>query len=345
MVYPLLDGLRGVAAVAVATRHMPFFFDRSILPATHLAVDLFFVLSGFVVAHAYDGRLAEGMGWRRFMARRLIRLYPMFLLAAVLGAPIAIGLAHAKHLPIAPLLVAIPLSLLMLPSPVTAKVYPSVGAAWSLLFEIVINFLYALFWRQLGTRVLIAVTATGALMLCASVWRFGSLDVGYYWPTVTGGLARVLYGFPLGVLLYRLHQRGFRMPRVPALLLVAALLLVFRAGSAATELACTLLVLPLIVITAVSSTMGPLATRISLFMGAISYPVYLLHPSVARAAQLFTLKFLQGAGAPELLCIGVLVVTALVFAARVVELIYDLPMRGWLTRLTGQRHPQATGRG
>ena len=71
-----LDGLRGVAALAVAAKHFQN-FSRINLHAQQasVAVDLFFVLSGYVIARAYEARLAEGLSWRSYMCLRLARLY------------------------------------------------------------------------------------------------------------------------------------------------------------------------------------------------------------------------------------------------------------------------------
>ena len=88
--YELLDGLRGVAAVLVIWYH--FFEGFATSPTDqmmnhgYLAVDFFFVLSGFVIGYAYDDRWRRGMTAGRFMLRRVIRLHPMVILAVLLGA-------------------------------------------------------------------------------------------------------------------------------------------------------------------------------------------------------------------------------------------------------------------
>ena len=75
--FVLLDGIRGLAAVAIAHRHAEVFFGRP-EASSYLAVDLFFALSGFVLAHAYGERLANGqMNPLNFMKARFLRLYPL----------------------------------------------------------------------------------------------------------------------------------------------------------------------------------------------------------------------------------------------------------------------------
>lgn len=80
--------LRGLAALAVCWGHYTNVFARDVagldfyLPHTHLGVDLFFLLSGFVMVHVYGAWFAPGIspaGWARYMVRRLLRLYPLHL--------------------------------------------------------------------------------------------------------------------------------------------------------------------------------------------------------------------------------------------------------------------------
>ena len=80
-----LDALRGIAAAVVVTRHAPALFGIGLFPNSSLGVDLFFVMSGFVIAHAYDQRIEKGLNWRQFLVIRAIRLYPLDLLGTALG--------------------------------------------------------------------------------------------------------------------------------------------------------------------------------------------------------------------------------------------------------------------
>ena len=78
--FSTLDGLRGVAAIMVLLYHCD-----QMAPRGYLGVDLFFTLSGFVIARAYGDRLASGMPVGRFVALRLVRLYPMYFVGGLLG--------------------------------------------------------------------------------------------------------------------------------------------------------------------------------------------------------------------------------------------------------------------
>lgn len=81
-----LDGLRGVAALIVVIYHRRFWVAGFEDWHGYLAVDFFFLPSGFVISHAYGGRLASGqLSPDRFAVARVIRLYPLIVLGAVLG--------------------------------------------------------------------------------------------------------------------------------------------------------------------------------------------------------------------------------------------------------------------
>src|SRR5690606_39856368 len=70
--------------------------DWGFIQHSYLFVDYFFVLSGFVIAHAYAGRLATARDGRRFMVRRLGRVWPLhvLVLAAFIGLELARALFH-----------------------------------------------------------------------------------------------------------------------------------------------------------------------------------------------------------------------------------------------------------
>src|SRR5580698_9043340 len=86
--FSALDGLRGVAAISIVVFHYSQNLGWELLPNAYLAVDFFFMLSGFVLAHAYEARLRSGQAVAEFMQRRLIRLYPLYWLGTTL--PVAL---------------------------------------------------------------------------------------------------------------------------------------------------------------------------------------------------------------------------------------------------------------
>ena len=214
-----LDALRGIAAAVVVTRHAPALFGIGLFPNSSLGVDLFFVMSGFVIAHAYDQRIEKGLNWRQFLVIRAIRLYPLYLLGTAIGAASAAatlltGVRSAQtglEWHAVDLLTSFGLSLFLLPSPQFAGVdslYPLNAVAWSLAFEVVVNVLFAAFHRFLTNRVLLAAMLVSGALLILATFRLGDVDIGWNWSNVLPGFTRVFYSFPAGVLLYRLWNDG-----------------------------------------------------------------------------------------------------------------------------------------
>ncbi|HEX7694251.1 MAG TPA: acyltransferase family protein, partial [Sphingomonas sp.] len=84
--FVVLDGMRGLAALSVVALHTAQYFPSQTGPArAYLAVDFFFMLSGFVMAHAYGDKLRAGLTIKGFAEIRLARLYPMIFLGVTLG--------------------------------------------------------------------------------------------------------------------------------------------------------------------------------------------------------------------------------------------------------------------
>jgi peptidoglycan/LPS O-acetylase OafA/YrhL len=90
-----LDGIRGLAAILVVIFHAEQFFGARPFPKSYLAVDVFFLLSGAVVANAYEHRLQSDMSLARFTWLRIVRIYPLYLLGTVLGV-VAVIVAGSK---------------------------------------------------------------------------------------------------------------------------------------------------------------------------------------------------------------------------------------------------------
>ena len=142
--YYILDGLRGVAALVVIAYHVFECFDWTPLPHGYLAVDFFFVLSGFVIGYAYDDRWQKGLSLGGFFQRRLIRLHPMVVLGALIGMVCFLLQGSVKwsgeQVSMGLVMVALLLNMCMLPMPVGARadvrgngeLFPLNGPHWSL---------------------------------------------------------------------------------------------------------------------------------------------------------------------------------------------------------------------
>ena len=348
-----LDALRGLAAVVIVLFHAGFLYGVGRPPRGFLAVDLFFAMSGFIIAHRYDADLAAGMGLRAFARLRLVRLYPLFALGTLVGVlPSVLTLAlqgpSATHLA---LVSALPSALMMLPSramlPDLKVLYPLNFVSWSLAFEVAANLSYAALFRRLTLPVLLAVAAAGfaGLCLCAACW--GTPEVGFEWPHAVGGLARIAFVFPLGVALRRLTlaQPGaagprLRLPGVPwPVPLVAALALFctppllgrISGGEALWSLAGCTLAVPLILAAAVAGDVPRRLHGLCALAGVYSYVLYSLHmPLVGLLLRAETRLHLDTArqGIGGALAFTVLAGTACLAAHH----LYDKPVRRGLAR-------------
>jgi peptidoglycan/LPS O-acetylase OafA/YrhL len=167
--YAVLDGMRGLAALVVLLFHIAQQHRVTVLPRADLAVDFFYILSGFVVAYAYDERLRSRMTFRGFMAVRLIRLYPLLFAGVGAGIGLAVLSSVVDGTPtLADIALAGALGLVLLPSyvfPQWTTAYPFNMAAWSLFFEFFVNALYAAIARHLSIVRLAVVVGIGAAAL------------------------------------------------------------------------------------------------------------------------------------------------------------------------------------
>ena len=332
-----MEGLRGFAAIVIYLRHASDLTGFP-LPSSHLAVDLFFVVSGFVLAHAYEDRFRRGMTPTAFMRLRLIRLYPLYLLslaAAVAGVVFWRLYDGRSDWSASHLAQALLLNGLFLPDRgLYGEAYPLNLPAWSLFLELFVCGLFALTWRWLSDRLLLAVVLVNAVALVFCAAHFGSLSLGWDWKTFWGGFPRVLFSFPLGVLIYRRLSQGSAGPLgawlAPALVIF---LLVFSPGrfQATYELACVLVLLPLLVVLAAKAEVGRGLTRLFGFVGATSYALYVLHvPALAFVKH--ALLYRPATPVSVTLVLALVLVALLLAASWAVDRFYDAPLRAWLGR-------------
>lgn len=302
--YEALDGLRGVAALTVMVGHFGLLLDVLWLPNALLAVDIFFVMSGFVIAHSYSERLRRGMPARAYLYRRIVRLYPMFVIGLVIGAVILYYGEHSGAIEYRTenILRGVALNILYIPFLNAAHVYFEVGQvfptdppAWSLFFEMLASGAFLLlFGLRLRTLMLVSALCYVALIAAGLHYARGAdwVDIhnGYYTNNLLGGLPRVGFGFSLGVLLHALTRDGTARWRVqalvgrmpyPSFLLYAAVLAVFllpRSAHGLYPLVALATVAPAIVFVGAHIRLrSGLEKNVALFLGWISYPIYCLH--------------------------------------------------------------------
>jgi peptidoglycan/LPS O-acetylase OafA/YrhL len=286
-VFSTLDLIRGLLCLLVVVWHAATALDISEITRTlPFAVDLFFVLSGFVVAHAYLGKLQTGMSAGAFVLIRLIRFYPLLLLGLLLGVLLyaargavgdggGVGVVDALNL--TPQFLFLPVA----PS-FSDTLFPLNGPAWSLFAEMLINIVFALTWRWASLRNLTIVTALGAAGVLAVTLIHGGQETGFSWSTFPGLVARVTFGFTAGVLLYRLYLKGYRPPPVPGWLVLLLLGGAFLIGvpESITPIWHALFVIvvcPATVWLGVAAPLGRIEAAAASFFGRLSFAIYALH--------------------------------------------------------------------
>jgi peptidoglycan/LPS O-acetylase OafA/YrhL len=364
-IFHTLDALRGIAAVAVVTLHYKDFFRPFAATHAYLAVDFFFVMSGVVIENAYAASFARGMSAVEFTKVRLIRLYPLYLVAIAIASISAIGSYFGNNksgfVDLHSLATSAVLSLFFVPSPSAATggyIFPLNPAVWSLLFELAVNILYALLWSRFRkARTLLAtIAATGAIVALAALY-FGGIDFGPggTMADVVIGFSRATFGFLCGVALFRLSEDYLAAPESPPaaldlfglLSVIGALApLLFRkapgAWNGALDATAILLVFPAIVWCAMRINLrGPLRWLASI-LGESSYAVYVLHLPALSVAAAISARCGNPlvAGAPYS---GFVVILVLIAACWLLEILYDAPARRWLRERLAPRRDSTRG--
>ncbi len=341
-----LDLLRGLAALAILVRHFPWPNEEVLLfTRSYLGVDLFFTLSGFVIAYSYQGRLSAGLPGRRYLLARLVRLYPLYLAATLLAAAwMATGLI--RNGPIEGLVrlgATLATAVLFLPTPdkwslAPGSFFPLDYPAWSLFFELVVNALFGIVASRLTNRLLAALIAAGALGLALAVWRYGNLDLGSDWETAPWAFGRAMFSFFVGVAVYRWRER-VRLPGVPVWLLGLVLLVAYLPTRGDLQwiydLACIVVLFPLLVWAAADASSGPAMRAVSRHAGTLSYPIYVLQMPLIAILTVLLRKAsgieLKDAGVGGMALHLAFVVGVSWLAARW----FDEPARVWLKRRFG----------
>lgn len=340
--YLALDGMRGVAALAVMVMHKGrwFYAPGGFIGHAWLAVDFFFLLSGFVIAAAYERRLESGMTLPAFARIRLIRLYPLILLGLLLGVAwplVRITSGDPGAAGLGAVLMSFARSLLLLPpvgkDPVGVGLFPLNGPMWSLAFELAVNFAYVLLVRRLTLPVLAAIVAVSAALVAYLPFGPG-LDSGSELVDFIWGFPRTAFGFFGGVLLFRLRAAG-RLPSTgaPAWALALAITVIFfvpnsRPWTPAFQLFCVFLAFPAVLVLGANAAVSPGWDAASRLSGGLSYPIYALHYPLLIIVGGLVSKYIH---APWLGVLGYPLVIALCWAA---WRFYDEPARAWLTART-----------
>jgi peptidoglycan/LPS O-acetylase OafA/YrhL len=350
--YSTLDGLRGIAAIAVVVLHYTdvlYSYDGLRNPFTHayLAVDFFFCLSGFVIGNAYDGRIKK-IGVGRFLLNRLIRLHPLVVIGSVIGFivyttdpflddPLAAGWKL--------IITALLMTLFMIPAPFLPYkknlLFPYNTPTWSLIFEYIINVVYAFVLCRISRKWLVVIGLLSATFLIYVVGDSGWYAGGWSTKTYSHGLARVGFSFVAGLLIYRYqiiwrHRYGFLLP---CLLLIAVFISPHFRNDWGFELFLAMLILPAILSIGAGTSIKGAIEKFCNFIGRLSYPLYMTHVSTVFLLEHYYAKIKTVDGVVPLYLFFVtvaLIMFNLLFAFGILKWV-DEPVRKWLNKSVRRR--------
>jgi len=359
--YLLLDGLRGVAALMVLCFHLfeavAFAGGMPVQAMFHgfLAVDFFLILSGFVMGYAYDDAW-HSMSMSHFLCKRLIRLHPMVILGVCFGFVIYSVQGSIRwdgtSVTLVNLFVCTLLSIFLLPSPSRFDVrgntesFPLNGPHWSLFFEYIGNVLYAFWLRKLSTRFLKVWVVVAALILLFVACLGGENSLGYGWSSkpfnMFGGLCRMLFDYPTGLLLSRLFREKNPSPLQGPVFLLSALLLCSLLSipfignmNLIFQFFCIAICFPAIIWFA---SCGIIRNKVEencmKMLGNISYPLYAIHYPLIY----FYIGWINAGISPfglSVWCTPIALAVIGILLAWLCYKWYDEPVRRWLTKTLG----------
>ncbi len=338
--FDTIDCLRGIGVLGVMLTHFPAFPTEQFIPGVYRAVDFFFIVSGFVLSHAYQDRLQGGMSVGQFVRRRLIRVYPLYLLA--LGLSVAlhlfISVTTGTSRPAVTWVATIFASLLILPVPPAVAYrshlpFPFNGPTWTLFWELVVNFVWAAIAPRLSNVRLGLLVGLGAVVLIIAAAMPDGINGGATSREFHVGAMRVFYEFFAGIAAYRVWRKGglawVRLPAWASLLVFVVIILTDLGDLRRPLEAVVVLIMPLLVLASTGPVPAP-AIPVCRLAGNISYAAYILDYPLVLAMHFGFAAFglsLSGLGAAGL--IGYLVAT-LVLAWAATRWV-DRPGRRWLT--------------
>jgi len=277
--FTTLDGLRGVAATAVVLFHCPSLIGMQLVPHGYLAVDFFFMLSGFVLTHAYQRRLENGWSVNIFMRVRIARLYPLYVCALLLGFfAIRLQALHGTRVGSEKTHVTIlALGLCLLPyiGKASVALFPFNMPSWSIFFELLANLIHVVFYRKITIGRLAFGVIVGLSGTLIAAQRVGNLDFGPYVSSGWWAFFRVLLAYTIGILLFHYWTNAKRRFKLSPFLCVGMLLviLVVPIHGRAFEFFSVLIAFPLLVFLAAGSQVSGTLMRVLLWLGQASYAV------------------------------------------------------------------------
>ncbi|MFT4076025.1 MAG: acyltransferase [Asticcacaulis sp.] len=279
-----LDGIRGLAAISILLFHYTEHNGLNWFKAAPIAVDLFFILSGFVIMHGYGDRIAQGMAFRHFLWQRLLRLWPLYLIGLILGVVAALvqGVSGGD------ISMATLSGILILPDfnrliwtinggATYGVLFPLNAPSWSLFFEMAVNmafFAYVAFCRKRDLKILAVVSL---VIYAACVLLTRQVNPGWSIDNFWMGFPRVIAEFFLGAVIYEERHRVPDMPAIVPIGLALAVFTGFLFADGRALLPNILILLPALIVTASKMKTGVAFGKVAALLGDLSYPLYIVH--------------------------------------------------------------------
>ena len=358
--YEILDGLRGVAALLVVLFHV---FEvhshgdhsKQIINHGYLAVDFFFLLSGYVISYAYDDRWGK-MTLKDFFKRRIIRLHPMIIIGSIIGAILfyfqnsqGLGWGSIHEVPVWKMLLVMLIGFTLIPVGKGldirgwSEMHPLNGPAWSLFYEYIANIVYALVLRRLSKIILaiLVLVAAGVTIHYALTNTNGDIIGGWSVDStqLRIGFTRLAFPFLAGMLLAKTAKLYYtKHAFLSASLLLVVLFSIPRLGGSENlwmnglyECFCLIIMFPLIVwLGAGGKVNGKKASKICKFLGDISYPIYITHFPIVYVYMAWVTN--NNLSLEQSWHIGLLCAIIAIIVAYISMRFYDIPVREWLRK-------------
>lgn len=340
--FATLDALRGVAALSVVICHWLEGLGYRAFGTSWLAVDFFFMLSGFVVAYSYEERLKNGFPLIKFILLRVVRLYPMIVMGAVLGLIRFEGKYFVDHHQLSlDIFFKFITTLTMVPESVIfsnneLELFTINIAFWSLFFEFIAYFLFALFLIKLKNYALSTIALFGFIGVCFWFLACFGYEETFGRVIAIDGFFRVIFSFSIGIILYRTRFsiRAFGKKLSCYVLLLLPLLFVLPRNILPWYIYPLLMIsiLPLGIIVGINNELKGRLKTITSFLGDISYPLYAIHTPLLWMIG-FLIKKVTGHSEPSyLVWFGLIVIPVTIGLSFIALKVYDEPVRIWLKK-------------
>lgn len=338
--FATLDGLRGIAAIAVIIMHWFQGLKFTVFGTSNLAVDFFFMLSGFVVAYSYEERLKQGFSFLRFMLLRIIRLHPLIVLGALLGLLrfeakyyLDTGALSTEYL------FKLFITVLMVPESIlrvdnTFEFFQLNSVYWSLFCEFTAYVLFGILLFRLH-KISLTIIATIAF-IGVYFWFKTSFGYGDILDRIIAvdALPRVIFSFSIGVLLYRsriaIGGMAKKIPIFFLLLLPALFVLPKNVLPWYVYPILMIIILPTSIMVGIHHKFDGVSAKIVNFLGEISYPVYAIHMPIIWVMG-FGVKKVTGVTEPaQLVWFGLIILPVTIGLSYLALKLYDEPVRRFL---------------